>query len=193
MPPSPSPTIEIVRAPQPASEPDLAQAPSRDQDNGVWRGQENSERDKTPNVDVDSDSDRAEARDSNHRRSDEDSYGMRRRLPESQRRQESNRDEADRYNRDVDDADDSSRIGPKLYQWSGRVNQEREITIEMPGVPGTVEIPRVYRDRVGIVEPPNANNRWRCAVLRVFGRGGVSIVVRWWPAARNIARVSARR
>jgi serine/threonine-protein kinase len=193
MPPSPSPTIEIARAPQPASEPDLAQAPTRDQDNDTWRSKDKSERDRNSNNDAYRDSDREEERDSYRRRSDEDNFGMRRRPLEPQRRQESNRDETDRYNRDGDDEDESFRIGPKLYQWSGRVNQEREITIEMPGVPGTVEIPRGYRDRVGIVEPPNANNHWRCAVLRVFGRGGVSIVVRWWPVARNIARTTARR
>jgi hypothetical protein len=109
------------------------------------------------------------------------------------KRRDTNRDDVDRDSRYGDGDDDSARVGPKLFQWSGRVNQEREITIEMPGVPGTVEIPRAYRDRVGIVEPPNANNRWRCAVLRVFGRGGVSIIVRWWPAARNIARLTTGR
>ena len=75
-------------------------------------------------------------------------------------------------------------IGPKLIQWNGRVNGQREIRLEMPGVPGRIDIPRVYRDRVGIVEPPSEVNQWRSAVLRVFGKGGVMIVVRWWPFGR---------
>ena len=73
------------------------------------------------------------------------------------------------------------------------VNIERKIIIDMPGGPGTIEIPRAFRNRVGIIEPPNAGNRWRCATLRVFGRGGVSFVVRWWPAARNVVKLSFRR
>jgi hypothetical protein len=80
-----------------------------------------------------------------------------------------------------------------LIQWSGRVNIEREIKIMLPGVPGTVDIPRQFRDRVGIVEPPSANNSWSCAVLRVFGRGGVSFVIRFWPAARKAVKLTARR
>ena len=95
-----------------------------------------------------------------------------------------NQDDGDREDRD-DGHNDSDRLGPKLYQWSGRVNNEREITIELPGVPGTVEIPRAYRDRVGVIEPPSANNRWSCVVLRILGRGGVSFVIRWWPSARK--------
>ncbi len=83
-------------------------------------------------------------------------------------------------------------IGPKLIQWSGSVNREREIIIELPGVPGTLEIPRVYRNRVGMVEPPSASNRWRCAKLRVFGKGGVSIVVRWWPSSSQYSRLAGQ-
>jgi hypothetical protein len=80
-----------------------------------------------------------------------------------------------------------------LFHWSGRVNYEREITIELPGAPGTVEIPRAYRKRVGVIEPPSANNGWRFVVLRVFGQGGVSIIVRWWPATRNGVKLTAWR
>ncbi len=85
------------------------------------------------------------------------------------------------------------RIGPKLIQWHGYVNREREITIEMPGVPGLVEIPRLYRNRVGVVEPPGADNQWRSVVLRVFGRGNVSIIIRWWPLNGHANRFTARR
>ncbi len=83
-------------------------------------------------------------------------------------------------------------IGPKLIQWNGYVRGEREITIELPGIPGTIEIPRVYRDRVGVIEPPTARNRWECVTVRVFGRGHISFVMRWWPIAGNGGRISAR-
>lgn len=76
-------------------------------------------------------------------------------------------------------------VGPKLIQWAGSVNRVREVRIEMPGIPGTIDIPRVYRDRVGVVEPPNTGNDWKYAVLRVFGRGEVSFLIRWWPVPQN--------
>ncbi|QQS47943.1 MAG: protein kinase [Acidobacteriota bacterium] len=76
-------------------------------------------------------------------------------------------------------------IGPKLIQWSGSVNRVREIKIEMPGLPGTIDIPRVYRNRVAVVEPPNPSNDWEYAILRVFGRGNVSFLIRWWPMNQN--------
>jgi serine/threonine-protein kinase len=94
---------------------------------------------------------------------------------------------------DEEEEEEDERIGPKLIQWSGRVNGEREITIEMPGVPGTIEIPRAYRGRVGVIDPPNSDNRWRCAVLRVFGRGNVSFILRWWPRALRPERFSSMR
>ncbi len=72
-------------------------------------------------------------------------------------------------------------FSPKVIAWSGAVSGERIIRLEMPGVPGRIEIPRSYRRRVGVVESPNEGNRWRTAVLRVFGRGECSIILRWWP------------
>jgi hypothetical protein len=187
MPPAPSPDIAAARAPQPDSDPDLAQAPSRERDGGGWRRENettNGNPSRSSNGAAGSDSDRNDDNDDRepNRKRNDDAGGYRR-LP----------DPPNRGGRDDDDDDRFDRIGPKLIQWSGRVNYEREIKIEMPGVPGTVEIPRAYRDRVGIVEPPSAHNQWRCAVLRVFGRGGVSIVIRWWPAARNAVRFTARR
>src|SRR5262245_19863322 len=97
--------------------------------------------------------------------------------------------------RDRDDwwEEQSERIGPQLIQWRGRVDEVRLIKLEMPGVPGMIEIPRVYRDRVGVVEPPSNENDWRSAVLRIFGRGSVSIVVRWWPMSRRGSNFSVRR
>ena len=96
--------------------------------------------------------------------------------------------------RDDDWSDEEpERIGPQLIQWRGRVDYVREIKLDMPGVPGIIEIPRVYRDRVGVVEPPRNDNGWRCAVLRVFGRGSVSILVRWWPLSRKGSNYSVRR
>jgi serine/threonine-protein kinase len=180
MPPALAPAVEIARAPQPTSEPDLAQAPRKERDNdGAWR-RENDGANNNPNQSPDADAGR-------HSDRNDDQYSSR------NRRRDPGNYPPDRPNRDDDVEDYPERIGPKLIQWNGRVNREREITIEMPGVPGTVEIPRAYRHRVGVVEPPNADNRWRCAVLRVFGRGHVSIVIRWWPAVSRYARLSARR
>jgi serine/threonine protein kinase len=72
-------------------------------------------------------------------------------------------------------------IGPKVISWEGRVYGTREITLEMPGVPGMLDIPRDYRRKVGVVEPPSPSNGWRRTVLRVFGNGDVSLIVRWLP------------
>ncbi len=70
---------------------------------------------------------------------------------------------------------------PKVFAWQGRVNGVREITLDMPGTPGSVEIPPTFRKRIGIIEPPSPGNKWRKLVLRVFGDGDVSLVVRWMP------------
>src|SRR5262245_44955809 len=188
MPPAPSPEIALKRPPQPESEPDLAQGPAKEQDGGAYRREDDSVTDKSnrrQSEDMNRDSEHDDGYAPNRRR-DNDTFN-RRRLPDP-----TNRDDGGREDRD-DDPDDSARIGPKLYHWSGRVDYEREITIELPGVPGTVEVPRAYRDRVGVIEPPSANNRWSCVVLRVFGRGGVSIIVRWWPTARKAVKLTAWR
>jgi serine/threonine protein kinase len=188
MPPAPSPEIAANRAPQLDSEPDPSLGPDKEHNGGAHQ-RENDSANGDSNHRQSDDMSRYSDRDDGYapnRRRDNDSYN-RRRLPDPP-----NRDEEDREDRD-NDHDDSSRIGPKLYQWSGRVDYQREITIELPGVPGTVEIPRAFRDRVGVIEPPSVNNRWSCVVLRVFGRGGVSIIVRWWPAARKAARLTAWR
>jgi serine/threonine protein kinase len=188
MPPAPSPEIAANRAPQLDSEPDPSQGPDKEHNGGAHQRENdpaNGDSNHRQSDDMNRDSDRDDGFAPNRRR-DNDTFN-RRRLPDPP-----NRDEEDREDRD-NDHDDSARIGPKLYQWSGRVDFQREITIELPGVPGTVEIPRAYRDRVGVIEPPSVNNRWSCVVLRVFGRGGVSIIVRWWPAARKTVKLSAWR
>jgi serine/threonine protein kinase len=188
MPPAPSPEIAINRAPQLESEPDPSQGPDKDHNGGANRRENDSatgDSNHRQGDDMNRESDRDGAYSTNRRR-DSDTFN-RRRLPDPPNRDDSGREDSD------DDDDDSSRVGPKLYQWSGRVNYQREITIELPGVPGTVEVPRAFRDRVGVIEPPSANNRWSCVVLRVFGRGGVSIVVRWWPAARKSVKLTAWR
>jgi serine/threonine protein kinase len=78
-------------------------------------------------------------------------------------------------------------MGPTLISWSGFVNHERTVTLELPGTPGTVEIPRSYSRKVGMVEPPTSDNGWRRVVLRIIGDGEVSIVVRWWPQSSSVA------
>ncbi|MGH9753730.1 MAG: serine/threonine protein kinase, partial [Blastocatellia bacterium] len=188
MPPAPSPDIALNRAPQLESEPDFSQGPGKEH-NSRARRRENDSATNDSNWGRSGDMNREPDRDDDYapnRGRNNDTFNRRR--PSDPQ----NRDEEDRNDRD-DDYDDSARIGPKLYQWSGRVNYEREIIIELPGVPGRVEIPRAYRNRVGVIEPPSADNGWRCVVLRVFGRGGVSIVVRWWPATRNVVKLNVRR
>lgn len=118
------------------------------------------------------------------------------RTEEPQPRQQDNQREPQESVSDDEEPDDagndSQQIGPKLIQWSGRIRGEREVTIDLPGTPGTLEIPRVYRNRVAMVEPPSASNRWRFARLRVFGDGGVSFVVRWWPNSTPMSRIAGR-
>jgi hypothetical protein len=180
MPPAPSPDIALKRSQQLASEPDLSQGPVKERDGGRQRRENDSaigDPDPGQSGDMDRESDRNYEYNPPRRRNN-DTFN-RRRMPDPPNRDAGNRDGANDYQ------DDSGSVGPKLYQWSGRVNNEREITIELPGVPGTVEIPRAYRDRVGVIEPPSANNRWSCVVLRILGRGGVSFVIRWWPSARK--------
>jgi serine/threonine protein kinase len=115
---------------------------------------------------------------------------------EPQRRQPEVRRESQGTVSDYEEPDDagydSQQIGPKLIQWSGKVRGEREVTIDLSGAPGTLEIPRVYRNRVAMIEPPSASNRWRFARLRVFGDGGVSFVVRWWPNPSQMSRIAGR-
>jgi serine/threonine protein kinase len=183
MPPPPSPNIANARLPQPESEPDASQAPRREDDTVLQQGAEDITGHR-PNQ-----NDNASNRPNRKADRDDDYDSIRNRGNDAG----SLRHPPDHADRDDDEEDYSARIGPKLIQWSGYVRYEREITIEMPGVPGRVEIPRVYRDRVGVVEPPSASNRWQCVVLRVFGRGNVSIVIRWWPATSRLARLSARR
>jgi hypothetical protein len=79
----------------------------------------------------------------------------------------------------------SRSFGPQVIAWNGIVRGERIIKLELPGATGTVEIPRGYRQRVGVVEPPGPENRWRFVVLRIFGRGEVSIILRWWPSGMS--------
>jgi hypothetical protein len=188
MPPAPSPDIALKRSQQLASEPDLSQGPVKERDGGRQR-RENDSAVGDPDAGQSGDMDRESDRNYEYnppRRRNNDTFN-RRRMPDPPNRDAENRGGANDYQ------DDSGSVGPKLYQWSGRVNNEREITIELPGVPGTVEIPRAYRDRVGVIEPPSANNRWSCVVLRILGRGGVSFVIRWWPAARRAMKLTAWR
>lgn len=176
-PPAPAPTVAIARAPVPQSQPDLAEAPRRD--SAAAEAAPRKIRPREPEGPP------------------TDGFEHRRETAANAARQPASVSSAD----DAEDQDDerhdsraeSEQVGPKLIQWNGPVNRERVIKIEMPGVPGTLEIPRVYRDRVAIVEPPASSNQWRCAVLRVYGRGGVSFVMRWWPLVGRGVRFTAHR
>jgi hypothetical protein len=191
MPPTPSLDIALKRPTQPASVPNLSQGPVKER-GGAGQRRENDSATGDSNQggsgDMDPDADRvADYNPPSRRGADTLNRG---RMPDPPNQDRANQDGEDRD--DYDD-DDSGSIRPRLYHWSGRVNYEREITIELPGAPGKVEIPRAYRKRVGVIEPPSANNGWRFVVLRVFGQGGVSIIVRWWPAARNGVKLTAHR
>lgn len=184
MPPAPSLDIALKRPTQPASQPDLSQGPAKEPlGDGQRREKDSATGDSNPDQggDMDRESDRNYEYNPPRRRNNDNLN--RRRMPDPQ-----NRDDEDQNG-----ADDSDTIRPRLYQWSGRVDYQREITIELPGVPGTVEIPRAFRHRVGVIEPPSAANRWNFVVLRIFGRGGVSFVIRWWPATRNAVKLTAWR
>ncbi len=165
-------------ADQPSSQPNAA---SKNEERKI-RQREQAESATTSNESVVRDESSSARRDriAENRRRDEESY----------RRQPETRDTDSDGNEPGDGGQDSQQIGPKLIQWSGKVRGEREVLIDLPGTPGTLEIPRVYRNRVGMIEPPSASNRWRCARLRVFGEGGISFVVRWWPGSGQNSRIA---
>jgi serine/threonine protein kinase len=177
-PPMPVPSIVATRVVKPESEPDISQAPRKVEENDPQNG----------NSPDHNDSDRGEGG-YEDRGNTPGSYRRPQRQPERQDQLGSDgRDDGSPY-----DDEGPLRIGPRLIQWNGEVFNERVIKIEMPGVPGTIEIPRVYRDRVGVIESPSHNNNWRYAVLRVFGQGSVTILVRWWPMAGKMANISVRQ
>jgi hypothetical protein len=173
-PPMPIPSVVATRVAKPESEPDISQAPGRGEGNGAQNGD-------SPDH---NDSDRSEGG-YEDRGNTPGSYRRPQRQPERGGRPEN----YDRDDRSPYDDESPLRIGPRLIQWNGEVFNERVIKIEMPGVPGTIEIPRVYRDRVGVIESPSHSNSWRYAVLRVFGQGSVTILVRWWPMSGKMANI----
>ncbi len=72
-------------------------------------------------------------------------------------------------------------IKAKTLQWSGTVDRERTVKIDMPGVPGKLEVNHTSGCRVEITEPPNAANNWGQVTLRILGQGDVSFRLRWAP------------
>lgn len=92
-----------------------------------------------------------------------------------------------------DHDDDEEPIEPRMIQWNGVVRGERELKLKLPGIPASVEIPRAYRNRVGLVEPPSPDNQWKYAILRVFGQGPVSFMIRWRPLPGEVRSYSVRR
>jgi serine/threonine protein kinase len=193
-PPTPAPTVAVARAPKtgspqtgsstPASKPEVAQTSRKNEDSYDRRQSNDGQGGNSADNPYHNDSPPVARRDrvaTNRQRDEDDS----RRDSNSRRHEPTVKDDDD-----PQDRDDSPQLGPKLIQWSGSVNREREIVIDLPGKPGRLEIPRVYRNRVGMVEPPSPSNRWRCAKLRVFGQGGVSFVVRWWPEIVSFSRLA---
>jgi serine/threonine protein kinase len=183
-PPMTDPPIIATRLVKPESEPDVSQAPK----NNAAR---NNELEGSANNGTAPDNESTERNDGVlEDRQQENSPANHRRLHGRSERA----DRGENYNRNAApyDEDEPQRLGPRLIQWNGDVTSERVITIEMPGVPGTIEIPRAYRNRVGVIESPSHNNNWRYAVLRVFGQGPVTILVRWWPMASKMVNFSVR-
>lgn len=190
--PSATPAPAIVRAPQPSTaqlprQSEAAQAQHKAEERDRWQRESensnNNSKQSEPSTSAPSARrDRiATNRDGRNERDEDDGAS---RHSRNSRVEDASDDDAD------NDDDASQQLGPKLIQWSGSVNREREITIELPGRPGTLEIPRVYRNRVGMIEPPSGSNRWRYAKLRIFGQGGVSIVVRWWPMGSSFSKLN---
>ena len=182
-PPMPAPTVTPRQIPPPSSQPDASQSPRRETARN--KPVENSPVKNRPQP------------------QDQSTEDRQRETAQKIEPPEQHGDDQAAVNRPVTDSIETARrtnkpttskpaetgiipqVGPKLIQWAGSVNRVREVRIEMPGIPGTIDIPRVYRNRVGVVEPPNSGNEWKYAVLRVFGRGEVSFLIRWWPAPQN--------
>lgn len=187
MPPAPAPTISLTREPQPSSNPAESHGPVREP-----APSENAEPRWSPSGSGQSDRQSYPTAGSDHAAQDSDQPPQRssQSWPQRDDRQADNRRMDDhRYERDDEpETPPVTDSAPKVITWSGEVNQEREIRLELPGVPGNVNIPRQYRRRVGMVEPPGPHNRWRCVVLRVFGNGRTSIVVQWWPTPRQFTQ-----
>jgi serine/threonine protein kinase len=187
--PTPSPTVAAPRAPQannPPKQTEVAQALPKTEGNPSKPREDNPVAENASNTPPNPEPPPVSRRDriANNRN---DTFGRDRNETAGNSRRNPRGD-----NTDADNGPDLEHLGPKLIQWSGSVNREREVTIDLPGVPGTLEIPRVYRDRVGMVQPPSASNHWRTATVRVFGQGGVSFVVRWWPMSSHYSKVAER-
>ena len=192
IPPTPAPTVAANRTPPAPVQTSQPSGQSMGQPDNVQAARKPEER-KIRQREADNSSSPA-----NENSSYEPPKSKRDRIANNRDRDEGNlrrdsRDDDDGHDRDSANRQDQDQIGPKLIQWSGRVNGEREVLIDLPGTPGTLEIPRVYRKRVGMIEPPSASNRWRCVRLRVFGEGGVSFVVRWWPKVAEFGRLVGSR
>ncbi|MFN7944891.1 MAG: serine/threonine-protein kinase [Blastocatellia bacterium] len=194
MPPVPAPTILVSRDPQPQSNPAESRGPVREtapeNNEPAWSpsGSGQRERQGYPSA----------RHEQNHDEVAQDVPAPAPSRPEIQREPRNNDrpwnqpDYRGTDSRRDDRSDEADQplvdMSPKVISWSGEVNQEREIRLELPGVPGNINIPRQYRRRVGMVEPPGPHNRWRSVVLRVFGNGRTSIVVQWWPTSRQFTR-----
>jgi serine/threonine-protein kinase len=187
MPPAPAPTISVTREPQPSSNPAESHGPVREPapaENAEphWSPSGSGQGERQPYPTTRSDIPGQAA--------DQPSQLSVPSWPQRDDRQADNR-RTDDHRSERDDEPEQPPVidsAPKVITWSGEVNQEREIRLELPGVPGNVNIPRQYRRRVGMVEPPGPHNRWRCVVLRVFGNGRTSIVVQWWPTPRQFTQ-----
>ena len=189
MPPVPEPIIVVARDPLPKSSPADAHGPLRDSKTTAPDDPDNGSSTLPKNrriIQQSPDHEPPLSRTRDDQRSGEPS-AKNHDWNRNQRDRTPARD--DRHDHESNnDAAESADYAPKVITWSGEVNREREVRLELPGTPGNINIPRQYRKHVGLVEAPGPHNKWRSVVLRVFGNGRTSVVVQWWPHPRQFTQ-----
>src|SRR5581483_3417110 len=151
MPPVPAPTIAVSRDPQPQSNPAEARGPVRDttpeESAPAWPNDNRAnpparvER-SVPPVSRETDDQRSAQARPDYQREPARRDPRKGERPSEQRDDQSN--DTRRGNDEPDDSPVNADYAPKVITWSGEVNQEREVRLELPGVPGNINIPRQY-------------------------------------------------